>query len=123
MLGKSHLASGDLARARRAFTEAFRLAEPYRLTIVQVIARAHLAEILRREGRSKESEQLAEAALDLAESADLRDHPECAVPHLTLANLLIDAGRRRKLRMRCDGVVTWQTASRTSRGTPSRLRR
>ncbi len=94
VLGKSHLASGDLARARRAFTEAFRLAEPYRLTIVQVIAQAHLAEILRREGRSKESEQLAETALDLAESADLRDHPECAVPHLTLANLLIDAGRR-----------------------------
>ena len=94
VLGKSQLAADDLTEARRAFTEASRLAEPYQLTIVQVIARAHLAEILRREGRSKEAERLAQAALDLAESAELREHPECAIPHLTLANLHIDAGRR-----------------------------
>ena len=37
---------------------------------------------------------MARHALAIASSAQLGDHPECAVAHLTLANVLLDDGQR-----------------------------
>ena len=53
VVGRCRLAEGDLDGARRAFTDADELAAPFRaVSIVQLIARAHLAEIERRAGRN-----------------------------------------------------------------------
>jgi LuxR family transcriptional regulator, maltose regulon positive regulatory protein len=92
VLGKSRLAAGDLGGARRAFLDAERLAHPYRLTIVEVIASCHLAELARIDGRTHEAERVSREALGLAERAGLADHAECAIAHLTLGQLLLDAG-------------------------------
>jgi len=91
--GRALLANDDLDAATASFTEAFELGEPYRLSIVALIARSHLAEIHRRAGRSAEAFAAARDALTFADAEGLADHPEAAVAHLTLAELLLDEGR------------------------------
>jgi LuxR family transcriptional regulator, maltose regulon positive regulatory protein len=93
VLGKSRLDGGDLDGAQRALRDAERLADPYGLTIVELIARSHLAEIDRRRNRSEEAAAAARAALEFARSTGLAEHAECAIAHLVLANVYIDAGR------------------------------
>jgi ATP/maltotriose-dependent transcriptional regulator MalT len=94
VLGRCRLAEGDLDRARRAFTDALELAAPFRaVSIVQLIARAHLAEIDRRAGQPAAAEAGSRAAIDFAEASGLADNPECTVAHLTLGNVLLDSGR------------------------------
>ena len=92
--GRCHMAFGDLGRAERAFRSARDLAAPYNVTIVEVIAGAHLAEIDRLEGRTAAAEANSRGVLDLAEHAGLSDNAECSVAHLTLGNVLLDLGRR-----------------------------
>ena len=91
--GRALLAGDQLEAAALSFTQALQLGEPYRLSIVSLIARSHLAEISRRAGRTREAMDAADEALRLAEAAGLGDHPEAAVAHLTLAELLLDAGQ------------------------------
>jgi ATP/maltotriose-dependent transcriptional regulator MalT len=93
VLGKSRLAAGDLDDAARRFTEAEWLAAPFDLPIILLIARSHLAEVARRQGRTDDAHRLARAALELADGSGLAQHPETAVTHLVLANLHLDAGR------------------------------
>ena len=94
VVGRCRLADGDLDGAEEAFRAAVDLVTPYRaVAIVQVIARAHLAEVDRLRGRNAEAEANSRAVLDLAEAVGLADNAECAVAHLTLANALIDLGR------------------------------
>ncbi len=92
VLGKSRRAGGDLAGARIAFLEAEALATTFGVHVVALIAVAHLAELDRLERRTGAGSG-AEAALDHAARHDLSDHPECAVAHMTLAHLLLDAGQ------------------------------
>lgn len=91
--GRALLAQGDLNGSARSFAEAVRLAEQWNVTIVRLIARSHLAEIHRREGRRAEARAEARAALELAERERLNEHPEATVANLTLAELLLDEGR------------------------------
>jgi LuxR family maltose regulon positive regulatory protein len=90
VLGKSRLDGGDLESAASAFETARRL-EPM-IPIVELIARGHEAEIRRREGNAPAAEDEARAALTVAQRAGLEDHPECAVAHLVLGQLHLDAG-------------------------------
>lgn len=91
--GRSLLASGDLDGAATSFAEAASLARLFGVTIVVLIARSHLADIHRRRGRNDLARAEAQAALDLAEAEGLTDHVETAVAMLTMADLLLDAGR------------------------------
>ena len=91
--GRALLAQGDLDGAARSFAEAARLAEPWHVTIVLLIARSHLAEIHRREARPAEAITEARAALELAARERLDEHPEATVANLTLAELLVDERR------------------------------
>jgi LuxR family maltose regulon positive regulatory protein len=91
--GRSLLAQGDLDGAAASFADAASLATPFDVTIVLLIARSHLAEIHRRSGRAAEAEAEARAALELAESSGLAEHPEASVANLTLADVLLDQGR------------------------------
>jgi LuxR family maltose regulon positive regulatory protein len=91
--GRALLAQGDLDGAARSFAEAARLAEPWHVTIVLLIARSHLAEIHRRQARRAEAITEARAALELAARERLDEHPEATVANLTLAQLLIDERR------------------------------
>jgi len=91
ILGKSHLAAGDLAGATAAFATARGL-QP-EVPIVALIAASHEAEIHRREGHPIEARELAGTALAVANEAGLDEHPECAVAHLVLARLHSEAGR------------------------------
>ena len=94
VVGRCRMAEGDLDGARRAFTDALELAAPFRaVSIVQLIARAHLAEIDRLAGQPAAAEAASRAAIDFAETSGLADHPECTVAYLTLGNLLLDGGR------------------------------
>ena len=94
VVGRCRLANGDLDGARRAFTDADELAAPFRaVSIVQLIARAHLAEIERQAGRKAAAEAASRAVLDFAEGSGLADNAECTVAYLTLGNLLLDDGR------------------------------
>jgi LuxR family maltose regulon positive regulatory protein len=89
------MAFGDLDQAQRAFRAAIDLATPYRaVTIVRVIAGAHLAEIDRLTGRTTDAEANSRAVLQLADEAGLSENAECSVAHLTLGNALLDLGRR-----------------------------
>jgi LuxR family transcriptional regulator, maltose regulon positive regulatory protein len=93
--GRCHMASGDFEAAALAFRAAVDLAAPYRgITIVQVIAGAHLAEIDRLHGRTADAEANSRAVLELAERAGLDDNAECSVALLTLGNVLLDVGQR-----------------------------
>ena len=92
--GRCHMAFGDLDQAERAFRAAIDLAAPYNVTIVAVIAGAHLAEIDRLKGRTAAAETNSRAVLRLADEAELSDNAECSVAHLTLGNVLLDLGRR-----------------------------
>jgi LuxR family maltose regulon positive regulatory protein len=92
--GRCHFAAGDLARAQGAFRAAIDLARPYGVTIVEVIAAAHLAEIDRLQGLTAAAEINSRAVLELAERAGLGDNVECSVAHLTLGTALLDLGRR-----------------------------
>jgi LuxR family maltose regulon positive regulatory protein len=83
--GKVALLGGELDQATRAFAAARRL-EPD-VPIVEVIARSHRAEILRRLGQPAEAARQARAALAAAEGSGLQDHPEAAVAHLVLSQL------------------------------------
>jgi LuxR family transcriptional regulator, maltose regulon positive regulatory protein len=95
--GRCHMAFGDLERARSAFRASIELATPYpAVTIVRVIAGAHLAEIDRLQGRTADAELNSRAVLDLAERSGLGDNAECAVAHLTLGSALLDLGRRQE---------------------------
>ena len=60
---------------------------------MQLIARAHLAEIDRRAGRTAAAEAASRAAIDFAEVSGLADNAECTVAYLTLGNVLLDSGR------------------------------
>ena len=123
VLGKSRLDADDLDGARRAFRDAERLAEPYGLTIVQVIARCHLAEIDRRRGDGDEASSGARAALDYAAANGLAEHGECAVGHLVLANVHIDAGQLDEAAIEVErGAERWRQRSRTSRENGRRRR-
>ncbi len=94
VVGRCRLAEGDLDGARRAFTDADELAAPFRaVSIVQLIARAHLAEIERQAGRMAAAEVASRAVLDFAEVSGLADNAECSVAYLTLGNVLLDDGR------------------------------
>jgi LuxR family maltose regulon positive regulatory protein len=92
--GRCRMAFGDLDKAERAFRAAIDLAAPYNVTIVAVIAGAHLAEIDRLRGRTAAAEASSRAVLRLADKAELSDNVECSVAHLTLGNVLLDLGRR-----------------------------
>jgi ATP/maltotriose-dependent transcriptional regulator MalT len=93
VLGRCRLAEGDLDGARRAFTDADELAAPFSaVSIVQLIARAHLAEIDRRAGNRAVAEAASRAVIEFADAAGLADNPECTVAHLTLGNVLLDRG-------------------------------
>jgi LuxR family maltose regulon positive regulatory protein len=83
ILGKALIDDGQLESAVAAFDTARRLRPA--IPIVQLIARSHTAEILRRQGRSMEAEGEARTALEVAEGSALEEHPECAVPHLVLS--------------------------------------
>ena len=78
---------------RRRSRRRSSLGEPYGLSIVSLIARSHLAEIHRRAGRPADAMAAAIDALRFADAEALADHPEAAVAHLTLAELLLDDGR------------------------------
>ena len=94
VIGRCRLAEGDLDGARRAFTDARELAAPFHaVSIVQLIARAHLAELDRRAGQPAAAEAASRAAIDFAEASGLADNPECTVAYLTLGNVLLDSGR------------------------------
>ena len=60
---------------------------------MQLIARAHLAEIERQAGRKAAAEAASRAVLDFAEVSGLADNAECTVAYLTLGNVLLDEGR------------------------------
>ena len=92
--GRCHMALDDLDQAQRAFRSARDLAAPYDVTIVEVIAGAHSAEIDRLQGRIAAAEANSRAVLELAERSGLSDNVECSVAHLTLGNVLLDLGRR-----------------------------
>ncbi len=91
--GRALLAGDELDAAAVSFVQALQLGEPYGLSIVSLIATSHLAEIHRRAGRAREATEAANEALRLADAEGLADHPEAAVAHLTLAELLLDDGR------------------------------
>ena len=91
--GRALLAGDELDAAAVSFTQALQLGEPYGLSVVSLIARSHLAEIHRRAGRTREAADEVTGALRLADAEGLADHPEAAVAHLTLAELLLDDGR------------------------------
>jgi LuxR family maltose regulon positive regulatory protein len=94
VVGRCRLAEGDLDGARRAFTDADELAAPFdAVSIVNLIARAHLAEIDRQAGNTAAAEAASRAVIEFAEASGLADHPECTVAHLTLGNVLLDHGR------------------------------
>jgi ATP/maltotriose-dependent transcriptional regulator MalT len=91
--GRALLAESDLDAAAASFAQALQLGEPYGLSIVSLIARSHLADIHRRAGRPADAMAAAIDALRFADAAALADHPEAAVAHLTVAELLLDDGR------------------------------
>ena len=91
--GRALLAGDELDAAAVSFTQALELGDPYRLSVVSLIARSHLAEIHRRTGRTREAGDEITGALRLADAEGLADHHEAAVAHLTLAELLLDDGR------------------------------
>ena len=93
VLGKARLDAGDLDGARLAFVEARRLAPSGRIPIVQLIARAHLAELDLLAGDAVAAEAGCRDALDFARASGLASHPEVAVAHLTLGRIQADAGR------------------------------
>ena len=94
VMGRCRLAEGDLDGARRAFTDADELAAPYRaVSIVQLIARAHLAEIDRQAGNTTAAEAASRAVIEFADASGLADNPECTVAYLTLGNVLLDRGQ------------------------------
>ena len=89
VIGRCRMADGDLDGAEDAFRAAIDLAAPHRgVTIVHIIAGAHLAEIDRLQGRTADAETNSRAVLDLADRAGLADHAECSVAHLTLGSAL-----------------------------------
>jgi LuxR family transcriptional regulator, maltose regulon positive regulatory protein len=92
VLGRCRLWGGDLEGARQAFTDAEELAALYDVTIVQLIARGHLAEIDRRAGRAAEARDRSREAIEFAEAAGLAENAETSVAHLTLGNVLLDLG-------------------------------
>jgi LuxR family transcriptional regulator, maltose regulon positive regulatory protein len=91
--GRALLAGDDLDGAAASFMQARQLGEPYGLSIVSLIAKSHLAEIHRRAGRPADAMAAASDALRFADAEALADHPEAAVAHLTLAELLLDNRR------------------------------
>ncbi len=91
--GRALVAGDQLDAGAASFTQALQLGEPYGLSIVSLIAKSHLAEIHRRAGRAREATDAAQDALRFADANGLADHPEAAVAHLTLAELLLDHGR------------------------------
>lgn len=100
--GRALLWNGHLDAAAQAFAEATELAAPHDLSIVDLIARAHLAEIERRQGRLPEAAARVRSVLAEAEAAGLTENPEAAVPELTLADILITEGRTDEARTLID---------------------
>ena len=91
IVGKIRLASGQLEPAGNAFDTACRL-EPA-VPIVELIARSHRAEILRRQGLLFEAAEAARAALAGAQRTGLEEHPEAAVAHLVLSQAVARVDR------------------------------
>ncbi len=93
VLGKSRLEADDLDGARDAFIAAEDMARLVGLTIVELAARSHLAEITRRQGRRDTAEMMCRSVLAFASRVGLSEHPECAAAHLLLATVLLDTAR------------------------------